>query len=301
MGNKITSEQLKTRQAYPLDLKIQLSQSRIRQWYERYCGQVYVSFSGGKDSTVLLDMVRGMYPEVPAVFVNTGQEYSEIIRFVKSIDNVIWVKPKMTFWEVVEKYGWPVISKEQSCAITRYRRTKSDEQKYFRLNGFPNGKKGMISKKWQYMLDSPFEISDKCCDVLKKSPLDRYAKESGRKPIMGIMAGESRNRKAEYMKRGCNAFDLKKPKSTPLSFWLEADIWGYIKENDLPYSDIYNQGEDRTGCKYCMFGVHMEQEPNRFQRMRKRTPGQFENFRRHGGCDVLDALKVSYDEPRMLF
>jgi 3'-phosphoadenosine 5'-phosphosulfate sulfotransferase (PAPS reductase)/FAD synthetase len=82
-------------------------------------------------------------------------------------------------------------------------------------------------------------------------------------------------------------------------FWKETDIWQYIKENNLPYSDIYNKGEPRTGCKYCMFGIKMEDEPNRFQRMRKRTPGQFENFRRHGGCGVLDELKVSYEEARI--
>jgi len=299
--NKITSDQLKTRQAYPLDLKVQLSASRIRQWYEHYCGQVYVSFSGGKDSTVLLDLVRRQYPEVPAVFVNTGQEYSEIIRFVKSVDNVVWLKPKMTFWEVVEKYGWPIISKDQSCAISRYRNTKSEQQRQYRLNGFPNGKKGMISRKWQYMIASPFLISDKCCDILKKKPLDSYAKKSGKRPITGVMGGESNKRKIGYMKYGCNAYDIGKPISKPLSFWLEKDIWEYIKTHSLPYSSIYDKGEVRTGCKYCMFGAHLEGEPNRFQRMRERCPGQFENFRKHGGCDVLDALKVSYEEPKTLF
>jgi len=299
--NKISSDQLKIRQAYPLDLKVQLSANRIRQWYQHFNGQVYVSFSGGKDSTVLLDLVRRQYPEVPAVFVNTGQEYSEIIRFVKSVDNVIWVKPKMTFWEVVDKYGWPVVSKEQSCAISRYRNTKDPVQKYRRLNGWPNGKKGMISKKWQYLIDAPFKISDKCCDILKKEPMDRYAKESGRRPISGIMSNESRQRQMGYLKYGCNAFGVKKPMSKPLSFWTEDDIWGEIKKGNLPYSDIYNKGELRTGCKYCMFGCHMEEEPNRFQRMRKRTPGQFENLRRHGGCDVLDVLRVSYETPKLLF
>ena len=303
---KITSDQLKTRQAYPLDLKVKLSQNRIRQWYEYYCGQVYVSFSGGKDSTVLLDLVRRQYPEVPAVFVNTGQEYSEIIRFVKSIDNVTWVKPKMTFWEVVEKYGWPVISKQVSMGISRCRNTKSPLQRELRLHGGTNPTSGRkqnrsIPIKYHYLVNAPFKISERCCDILKKEPLKRYGKQLGRKAFIGMMADESEIRKLEYMKTGCNAYDAGYPASKPLMFWSESDIWQYIKESNLPYSDIYNQGETRTGCKYCMFGVHMEQEPNRFQRMRKRTPGQFENFRRHGGCEVLDVLKVSYEEPKLLF
>jgi 3'-phosphoadenosine 5'-phosphosulfate sulfotransferase (PAPS reductase)/FAD synthetase len=116
-----------------------------------------------------------------------------------------------------------------------------------------------------------------------------------------MMAEDSDIRKLEYLKTGCNAFEACHPASKPLMFWGEKDIWQYIYENKLNYSDIYDKGESRTGCKYCMFGIKMEKEPNRFQRMRKRTPGQFENFRRHGGCDVLDALKVNYEEPKMLF
>lgn len=292
--NKLEMWQVQQRQALPLELKEAYTAKRIVSWYEHWQGDVYVSFSGGKDSTVLLDQVRKIYPNVPAVFANTGQEYSEIIKFIKTIDNVIWMKPKMTFWQVVEKYGWPVISKEQSCAITRYKRTKDPVQKYRRLNGWPNGKKGMISKKHQYLINAPFLISDKCCDILKKNPLDAYAKETNRKPISGIMSGESRQRRMQYMKYGCNAFETKKPISKPISFWTEANIWEYIKKYDLPYSDIYNQGEKRTGCKYCMFGAHLEEEPNRFQRMHKRTPGQYGNLKKNGGCDVLDFMDIKH-------
>jgi len=100
-------------QAAPLNVKVMLTKQRIRDWVNHYGEEgVYVSFSGGKDSTVLLTLVREMYPNVPAVFCDTGLEYPEIREFVKTWDNVVWLKPKMNFRQVIEKYGYPMISKE---------------------------------------------------------------------------------------------------------------------------------------------------------------------------------------------
>ena len=113
-----TKDELKILQAYPLELKIAKTKLRIREWVNRYgTDGVYVSFSGGKDSTVLLHIVREMYPDVEAVFVNTGLEYPEIQQFVKSFDNVAILRPKMRFDEVIKKYGYPLISKEVSRKI----------------------------------------------------------------------------------------------------------------------------------------------------------------------------------------
>ena len=112
--NKHTISDLYQMQSLPLKHKITMTKQRIRGWYEHWDGNVYVSFSGGKDSTVLLDIVRQMYPDVPAVFVDTGLEYPEIREFVKTFDNVTWLKPKMNFRQVIEKYGYPFISKEVS-------------------------------------------------------------------------------------------------------------------------------------------------------------------------------------------
>lgn len=92
-----TIEDLRELQAKSLDEKIQISTARIIEWYEHWEGKVYVSFSGGKDSTVLLDLVRNIYPKVPAVFFDTGLEFPELREFVSSTPNVITLKPKMSF------------------------------------------------------------------------------------------------------------------------------------------------------------------------------------------------------------
>ena len=115
--SKMTNDQLRQLQALPLNIKIRKTEQRIREWYEHWEGNVYVSFSGGKDSTVLLDIVRHLYPKVPAVFSDTGLEYPEIKEFVKTFPNVIIVRPKHSFKEILTKYGYPIISKQVANTV----------------------------------------------------------------------------------------------------------------------------------------------------------------------------------------
>jgi 3'-phosphoadenosine 5'-phosphosulfate sulfotransferase (PAPS reductase)/FAD synthetase len=118
MNNNFTMEYLKELQSYPLDLKISLTKARIREWINKFGIEgVYISFSGGKDSTVLLDIVRGLYPEIEAVFVDVPTQYPELKEFVKTFDNVTILKPKINFAQVCKKYGFPLISKEVSESV----------------------------------------------------------------------------------------------------------------------------------------------------------------------------------------
>ena len=260
-----------------LETKVLFSEARIAEWYDRYYGKVYVSFSGGKDSTVLLDLVRRQYPEVPAVFVDTGLEFPEVRDFVRSIKNVIWLKPKKNFKQVIDTYGYPVISKNQSRYLSDLKNptNRNIKTRETRLNGsIWNGKKtntGKLSNKYKFLIDAPFKISDKCCDVMKKQPIIRFEKESQLKPFIGVMASDSKQRERSYYSNGCNAFELAKPQSRPLMFWNDSDIWSYIEQNNVSYSDIYNKGYERTGCVFCMYGM-VNEKVNRFETLKETHP-----------------------------
>lgn len=120
MANKHTIEELRQRQALPLEAKIQMTYARVKDWIDAYGEQgVYISFSGGKDSTVLLDLVRNRfgYSDVKAVFVDVPTQLPELRQFVKTFDNIDIIKPKINFMQVCEKYGFPLISKEVAEAV----------------------------------------------------------------------------------------------------------------------------------------------------------------------------------------
>ena len=144
-------------------------------------------------------------------------------------------------------------------------------------------KSNYSQEKWSFLLDSDFKISDRCCYHMKKSPLHKFGKETGLKPILATMAEESRMRKAAWIKTGCNAFDGANKISKPMSFWTEQDVLEYIDVMGLDVAPVYGDllygngkyfftGCQRTGCIFCGFGCHLEKEPNRFQKLKETHP-----------------------------
>ena len=273
---KVDKKQLKIYKSKTLEEKIEMSKERIKIWYEYYDGNVFVAFSGGKDSRVLLHLIRSIYPEVKAMFLDTGLEWPEIRNFVKQFDNVDWIRPKMKFIDVIEKYGYPVVSKDVSQKLYEIRTTHSEKLLNKRLYGDVN-KNGKIPEKWKFLIDAPFKISHNCCNILKKNPSKKYERENKLYPYIGTMTDDSMTRISSYLRTGCNAFELNRPRSTPIAFWNEQNIWGYIKKFNLSYSSIYNTGLERTGCMFCMFGCHMEKgKNNRFEIMKQLHPKQYD-------------------------
>lgn len=317
---KHTIGDLRQYQSLPLSAKIIMTQRRIRSWYDYWDGQVYVSFSGGKDSTVLLHLVRELYPDVEAVFVDTGLEYPEIRQFVKTFDNVTILRPEMSFVDVLKKYGYPMISKEVSECVAQGRKCLATKGKKYhyrleKLMGTAKDKNGNLSiynkTKWKPLLYTDFVSSNWCCNVMKKKPVKQFAKTTGKKPMTAQLASESNLREQQWLKNGCNGFEMKSPISNPMSFWTEQDVLQYIKENNLPiasvYGDVVYKGTDgnlydniigngnltttgcsRTGCIFCGFGCHLEKSPTRFERLRQTHPRQYEYCL--GGGEYVDGI-----------
>lgn len=298
--NVHTLGDLRQMQSLSLESKIRMTKQRIQAWYEYFDGGVYVSFSGGKDSTVLLTLAREVYSDIPAVFCNTGLEYPEIVKFAGQQSDIEIVRPEMNFADVIDTYGYPIIGKEiaetihqAKNAIEKGKAGKYATSRIKRINGEllkPDGTKSQFNcEKWKFLLDAPFEVGSDCCRVMKKKPMHKYEKQTGRKPIMGTMADESRLRLQGWLKNGCNAWEAKKQASTPLAFWTENDVLLFLKERQIPYASVYGEivedgelpgqmwvpgycppkltttGCKRTGCIFCGFGCHLEQEPNRYQ------------------------------------
>ena len=276
---KYTNEDLKIMQSWSLDRKIQVTQAKIIEFHRHFDGKVYVSFSGGKDSTVLVDLAKRIYPDIDILFIDTGLEYPEVRKFAMSYPNVTVIKPKMPFNKVIEKYGYPVVSKEQSQFIYEFRNASDTSKvKEIRLNGNKWGR-GKISEKWKYLIDAPFLISHKCCNVMKKDPAKEFEKKTGLYPIVATMACESALRKSQWISDGCNAFESKRPISKPMSFWTEQDVLKYLKLFHIPYASIYGDiiyqggiytttGLNRTGCMFCCYGIQNDDRPNRFEKMK---------------------------------
>ena len=322
---------LRQKQALPLTAKVHMSQARIREWYDYWQGNVYISFSGGKDSTVLAHMVHEYYPHVPLVFSNTGLEYPEIQAFARKM-GAEFVRPKMSFSEVISKYGYPIISKETAEAIAGARRLKPDKLRggvamgssetdgtdgpAERKNSWYNWRRkcltgvGEFSKenksiynkeKWLPLCqETQFQISNQCCRVIKKHPLEVYNKQHHAYPYLGTQTEESRLREQKWLQNGCNAYDGNKKTSQPMSFWLEQDVLQYIYDKGLEICSVYGEivaqdesgmeympipglkqklkcsGCNRTGCIFCGFGCYLDKGETRFQRLAKTHPRQYE-------------------------
>ena len=296
-----TREDLKYYQSLPLELKVYKTKDNIREFVREFgVDECYVSFSGGKDSTVLLDITRKMYPDIEAVFVNTGLEYPEIQKFVKTFDNVRIVYPKHTFREVISEYGYPIISKDISRKIHDARKGNKWALKYINGTAKENGIKSRYCiEKYKPFMNVDFKISDACCRVMKKSPAHSIKKM----PILATMTEESLLRKQSWLLKSCNSFDGVIA-SKPMSFWTQQDVLRYIKVNNLPIASVYGEivekdgqtslfdtelcttGCNRTGCIYCGFGAHLEKGEGRFQRQKRTHPRLWEYCIEGGGYDT---------------
>ena len=290
---------LQLRQALPLDAKELLSKRRVEEFYRFYDGRVYVSVSGGVDSRALGHLVRSIFPDVVFVFIDTGLEFPELKKQVKSFGNTIILKPEIPFNKVLKLYGYPVGSKMISKQIRTIRSAPESNFGRLCLTGITSkgnkSERWKLKDKWRPLLKAPFLISEQCCDVMKKDPVHKWEKETGNHAFIGMMAADSQTRELQYLQTGsCNNY--RKGSSNPLMFWTKSDIFEYLLKYNLDYpKEVYGDiikyrdsngrwkftstGVQRTGCVFCMFGCDLERKEtgmNRFQKMYKTHPQLWE-------------------------
>lgn len=302
-----TASQVNDLISMPLDDKIAYSLVVIQRWYDHWDGKVFVAFSGGKDSTILLHLVRTLFPDVKGVFSNTGLEYPEIMAFAKSHDNVDVVAPVKKFNKVLEQDGFPITNKKQAGLIGKMQNpTKRNfASRRLALIGYATSKEewnmaSKISKKWLHLAFSDIKVTNSCCDYLKKDPMLAWKQLNPLfKPFVGMMFGEGNSRDLALKVRSCNVFDNKDPTSIPLKFWTDKDVYEYADRFGVEICSVYKDYDlDRTGCTFCAYGAEQEDpDNNRFTKLRESHPKQFDYFiNKLGMSKALDYAGINYGQ-----
>ena len=278
-------------------------QSVMRQYgEENFC----ISYSGGKDSTVLHYLVDMALPgnKIPRVYANTGIEYNEIVNFVKDLaeqdDRFFIIKPSVPIRQTLEEEGYPFKSKGHSEVLERYQNSgKVTSVKQYLgeredKEPWPSQKSCPKILRYQFTPEFKMKISDKCCERLKEEPLRNWQKEHNKKyAIIGIMRDEGGRRSNAV----CLAFKGKGNNKKLKAFQPLAPItksweeW-FIEKYNIQLCKLYYEPFNffRTGCKGCPFAVKLQKElevldkffPNERKQCERIWKPVYEEYRRIG-------------------
>lgn len=272
VNQPLTPEAARKLQALDLEDKFLTTIEKIGQWEIATRGNWYVSFSGGKDSTVLayiaakyLASYRTPPHPLHLLFCDTGLEYPEIRKFAMSFPDFLQKRfptvtidfqrrrPKKNFMKVVSEYGYPIIGKLVAQRVSEYKRGGKMAYQALTGNTVEGGKYDTYffdMRKYLFLTEAPFLISPTCCSKTKKQPSFLFAKENNMFPVVATMAEESLLRKNKWIKDGCNSFDSKLPTSKPMSFWLSQDVLHYIQQEEIPICSVYGDIMAYDGSNY---------------------------------------------------
>ena len=302
--------QMTAMQNLPYEVKVKRAELRAREFVERLddMGKTAYISVGGLDSITLLVFLRSIGLDIPAVSVSALEDKS--IQKVHKELGVIRIAPGKSKKEILQEYGFPVISKKIAGRIellqnpTEKNKTvrhaiitgECGEQGHFAKNsrmklpnkwlelfaGYENENEGVA-----YQI-APFKVSNKCCLYMKEQPCDHWAKEHNSAPFLGLMASEGGQREESLVEHGCNYFGKTVIRSAPFAPFLRQDLLQLALDLKVPVPEIYGEirrksdgklyttKAQRTGCNMCGFGIHLEKRPHRFDRLRERNPKEWE-------------------------
>lgn len=297
-------------QRLPYEVKVKRAELRAVEFVEKLDElgmNAHVSV-GGLDSITLLVFLRKIGIDVPAISV-TSLEDKSIQKIHKEL-GVIPVKPMKSKVQIINEFGFPVISKRIAGKIDALQNPTEKNQtvRHAIITGecgeqghFATNSRMRLPKKWLELFAgyenenegvnyriAPFKVSNKCCEFLKERPCDEWAKENNSAPFLGMMASEGGQREEALVDHGCNYFGKSVIRSAPFAPFMRQDLLHLALDLDVPVPDIYGEikrkpdgtlyttGAQRTGCSMCGFGIHMEKRPHRFDQLRERNEKEWE-------------------------
>ena len=317
----------------PYEAKIAHAEIKAREFYEKLGGDVFCSV-GGLDSITLLTFLRKIVSKyIPGISVSALEDKS-IQAVHKTFDNFICLSPLKNKAQVIREHGYPVISKEKAGKIqalqnpteknatVRHAIMTGETGAYGGYRTKETGSRMRLPQKWLNLFGGPenekygtnyktaqFKVSPDCCHWMKEKPCDTYAKESGKKPYMGLMASEGGQRRFALVKHGCNYYGKTVTRSCPFAIFSRQDllqlaidlkiqvpaIYGTIERADD--GTLYTTRAQRTGCSMCGFGIHFEKRPHRFDRLREDNPKEWHFWMYDMGWGkVLDYIGVEWED-----
>jgi 3'-phosphoadenosine 5'-phosphosulfate sulfotransferase (PAPS reductase)/FAD synthetase len=304
--NVYSFETLTALQSMTLDDKIGWSRAVIEQTLP-LLERPAVAFSAGKDSTVLLHLLRQYRPEIITIYGNTTIEFPECVKFARWLRdewklNYYEARPDVSFWWVVEQYGWPLLGKEFGVGGVAHKDSRSKFFADLESRGELTG---------GYAIQAEVPISSACCTFLKERPSEKVQKQLGVDGVfLGILAAESRRRMFNFLQYGewYYAKSQKMHKCHPLAIWTDDDIWAYIRRFNVPYAPLYDMGyynergefisHKRNGCMFC--GMDIRFPNNHLSIMRRTHPKAWRVLMINKGLGrVLMKLRFVFDDHQM--
>lgn len=259
----------------------------------------YLSFSGGKDSTILHYLLDMALPNnrIPRVFINTGIEYNDIVAFVKELasndDRFIILKPNIPIIPMLKKFGYPFKSKDHSLRVDQF--NKGTNVKFINKYLWKTEYRGKyLCPKillYQFEEKGKYNYSNLCCQKLKKEPIHKWEKENHRSiAITGMRQEEGGNR----ARLGCIITDSRTKKIIKFHPLIKVnEEWEdeFIRENNIKLCRLYYEPFNfkRTGCKGCPFALGLQEQ---LDTMAVLLPNERKQ------CEVI--WKPVYDEYRRL-